>query len=89
MTKYQTEYPTPRGYTSHARLRREARKDSDATVENHGSLALVRPHTRAARDWIRDNVEDTAHYFGAALAVEPRYVASLVEGMTAAGLVIA
>jgi len=60
----------------------------DATVENHGSIALVRPHSRAARDWIRDNVEDTAHYFGAALAVEPRYVAGLVEGMTAAGLVI-
>jgi len=61
----------------------------DATVENHGSIALLRPHTRAARDWVRDNVEDTAHYFGAALAVEPRYVAGLVEGMTAAGLVIA
>jgi hypothetical protein len=58
-------------------------------VENHGSLTLIRPHTRAARDWIRDNVEDTAHYFGAALAVEPRYVPRLVEGMIAAGLVIA
>jgi hypothetical protein len=61
----------------------------DATVENHGSIVLVRPHTRAARDWIRDNVEDTAQYFGQALAIEPRYVAGLVEGMTAAGLVLA
>jgi hypothetical protein len=63
--------------------------DIDVRVENRGSIVLLRPHTRAARDWIRDNVEDTAQYFGAALAVEPRYVAGLVKGMIASGLVIA
>ena len=65
------------------------RGGSDATVENHSSIALVRLHTRAARDWVRDNVQDDASYFGGALAVEPRYIAPLVEGMIAAGLVIA
>ena len=78
---------------AYANARRDAERRQalgpDATVENHVSIALVRPHTRAARDWIRGNVEDTAQYFGAALAVEPRYVAGLVEGMIALGLVIA
>ena len=61
----------------------------DATVEYHGSLALVRHHTSRARDWLHDNVSDNAQYFGAALVVGPRYVAGLVDGMIAAGLVIA
>jgi len=60
----------------------------DATVENHGSIALVRPLTDAARDWLHENVHEGASYFGSALAVEPRYVAQLVEGMIGAGLVI-
>ncbi len=61
----------------------------DATVENHGSLCLVRPVTDAARDWIRDNVQEDAQYLGLALAVEPRYIGALVDGMTAAGLEVA
>lgn len=62
---------------------------ADATVEQHGSLILVREHTDAARDWIRDNVQDGALYLGGSLVVEPRYVEALVAGMIAAGLVIA
>lgn len=69
--------------------RSDPRVEPDATVEQHGSLALVRWHTDAARDWIRDNVQDNAQYFGGALVVEPRYVAQLVEGMITAGLVVA
>lgn len=68
---------------------RSAPTRPDATVENHASLALVRWHTDAARDWIHENVSNDAQYFGAALVVEPRYVAQLVEGMIGAGLVIA
>lgn len=59
---------------------------TDATVENHGTLCLVRPMTEAARDWLRDNVQEGAQYLGRALAVEPRYIGELVDGMTAAGL---
>jgi hypothetical protein len=59
---------------------------SDFTIENHGSLFLVRPLTEAARDWLNDHVADEAQWFGGALAVEPRYVDALVEGMVEDGL---
>lgn len=59
---------------------------TDVTVSNHGSIALVRPLTDAARDWLRDNVQDNAQYLGASLAVEPRYIDDLVAGMESAGL---
>lgn len=58
----------------------------DAFVENHGTVALVRPVSDLARGWIEDNVGDDAQFFGGALAVEPRYVEELVEGMLADGL---
>ena len=62
---------------------------TDARIENHGSIALLRPLTDAARDWLRDNIGDEAQYFGTALVIEPRYVEHIVEGATADGLVIA
>ena len=67
---------------------REITKPDVVTVQ-HGSIVLLHLHTDAARDWVRDNVSDEAQYFGAALVVEPRFVAHLVEGMIASGLVIA
>lgn len=60
----------------------------DISVENHGSICLVRTHTRAGRSWIKDNVQDDAQYLGDALAVEPRYLDNLVAGMRADGLVV-
>ena len=62
--------------------------DIDARIENHGSIVLVRPLSDSARDWLRDNIGE-AQYFGPALVVELRYVAPLVKGMIADGLVIA
>ena len=58
----------------------------DFTVSNHGSIALIRPQTDAARAWLRDNVEDAAQYLGASLAVEPRFLDGLLDGIANAGL---
>jgi hypothetical protein len=63
---------------------------ADVRVENHGSIVLVRPMTGAGRDWIEANVATDGGLFdfGGALVVEPRYVANLVDGMIADGLVV-
>lgn len=62
----------------------------DASIRQAGlNLMLIDLHSEAARDWVRDNVGDEAQYFGDALAVEPRYIGNLVDGMTAAGLSVA
>lgn len=65
----------------------------DVRVEKHGSVVLVRPLTKAAREWITYNVSDEpgdgAQWFAGSLAVEPRYVENLVAGMMGDGLVVA
>lgn len=56
---------------------------TDARVENHGSVLLVRPLTDTAREWLKTNTDGT--WFGGALAVEPRYACNLVAGMREQG----
>ena len=60
----------------------------DATFSNQGSIWLLHPQTQTARDWMDDHCPaDGEHqYFGRALVVEPRYVASIYELATADGL---
>lgn len=59
----------------------------DARVEYHGSVTLVRPYTWHAREFLNTRVFD-AQWFGGALAVEPRYLDSLLDGMREEGLEI-
>ena len=64
---------------------------TDILVENHGSIVLLRPISTHGADWIEQNilnVNEEAQTFGAALVVEPRYVADVVAGMRADGLKI-
>jgi hypothetical protein len=59
------------------------------TVENHGTIVLVRPLTLDVMAWLEANVSDEgpdmAQWFGGALCVEPRYVGELVAGMVEEG----
>lgn len=56
-------------------------------VEVHGqrgdTVFLFRPITEAARQWIEENVQADAQWFGNGLAVEHRYVEDLINGMLA------
>jgi hypothetical protein len=51
-----------------------------------GSLFLVHPLSDAARQWIEENVQEDAQWFGRYLVVEHRYIRNLVTGMLEAGL---
>lgn len=69
-----------------------AKTAPDISVENHGSIFLLRPLNVAATNWL-DTVTnhdiddaDAAQWFGGALVVEPRYVADIVNGAREAGL---
>lgn len=55
------------------------------TVENHGSLFLVRPLTDDVEAWLGEHTDGM--WFGRALVVEPRYVMDIVEGLLAEGFV--
>ena len=66
-------------------MNRPARK-TDIWILPQGTLALVRPLTQRAREWIRRHVEDDSQWFGPALLIELHYVAKLLNGMIADGL---
>jgi len=60
----------------------------DFTVEDHGSIFLVRPLSDSAKEWINENIGYDAHFLGTALVVEHRYITNIIEGMAKAGLEI-
>lgn len=56
--------------------------NTDYTVENHGSIFLVRPQNDAARDYLMSVTEGMWIGGGhGALAVEHRFAEGLVEGL--------
>ena len=45
------------------------------SIEDHGSVVLLRPQTSEARMWLEEHVaSEPWQWFGGALACEPRYV---------------
>ena len=68
---------------------RNAEHMPDATlVYDLGSICLLRPVTDAAREWLDENVDPDAQWLGAAVAIELRYVAPIVDAMQDEGLVV-
>lgn len=67
-----------------------ARKaQADLTVEDHGTIALLRPLTRRAGIWLHEHVSSEPwQWLGLAVAAEPRTVPDVVAGARADGLVV-
>jgi len=62
---------------------------ADVFVSCEESIFLFTPRTLAAQQWIVENVQPDAQWFGNALVVEWRYAAELAAAMRADGLVLA
>lgn len=60
--------------------------ERDVLVRDCGSLVLFQPLTSTAREWIDENVQEDAQWFGSSLVVEHRFAPYLIEGMVGAGL---
>lgn len=54
-------------------------------LENHGSLWLVCPLSKRAVNWLTETAPEGASFLGRNLAVEPRYVHTVVDAISAAG----
>lgn len=50
---------------------------TDFRFENHGTISLVHSLTEDGYEHLRDNVQETAQWWGGALAVEHRYASGL------------
>ena len=74
-------------------------KECDVWVEDQGSIILVIPQNQQTRDWFKDHV----HYLrilqgfigkrspssrGCAVAVEPRFLSTLLEGLEEEGFTV-
>jgi hypothetical protein len=60
---------------------------ADFSIEDHGSLVLLRVKTDAAKEWANEHLPEDAMHFGGAVVVEPRYVADILDGIANDGLV--
>lgn len=59
---------------------------ADLTVDNQGSIVLLRAKTAAGRDWIAAHIPADAQNWGGAIVVEPRYIGTIVDGAINDGL---
>lgn len=65
---------------------KEGKEIPDFSVEYYGTITLLRPLTPACKAWIDENVASEGwQWFGGALAVEPRYLDTLVTDMLEEG----
>ena len=61
----------------------------DVLVRNEGTLFLFCPLTPRVNEWINENVQADAMWFGNSLVVEHRYALGLAVGMKDAGFELA
>lgn len=55
--------------------------EESLTVEEHGTLVLLRPNTDVMRALLRRLTGPDAMWWGGALVVEPRYVSPIVKAI--------
>jgi hypothetical protein len=60
----------------------------DFRCENHGSMFLLYPLSKSARSWIEENLPSDAQWFANAVAIEHRYIWSILEGIQNDGLAV-
>jgi len=60
----------------------------DFHLESHGSIWLLRPYSAAAVKWIDNNIGPKCMTFGSAIAIEPRNVNNIADGIQCAGLTV-
>jgi len=53
----------------------------DVLVANEGTVFLFNPLTARAKEWIDENVQPDAQWFGTTLVCEHRYAWGLAQGM--------
>jgi hypothetical protein len=63
---------------------------TDFSLENHGSIFLLRPQTVSARVWIDDHIGKDNGYqpYYPTVVVEHRYISDIVKGIRNDGLAV-
>lgn len=72
-------------------IQKSSRTKLAFTLENHGSLFLLRQLNSAAKDWMQEHLpmdNPETQFWGDAIVIEPRYVAPIVDGIIGDGLLL-
>jgi hypothetical protein len=69
-------------------VRRKAMAASDYTVENKGTLLLLRRTNGKAYEWLVKHTDPEAHWFGRALVVEHGYITDFVARLRFDGFTV-
>ena len=72
-------------------IQKSLRNELDFTLENHGSLFLLRPLNPGAKDWMGEHLpmdSPETQFWGEAIVIEHRYLAPIVDGIIGNGLVL-
>lgn len=64
------------------------KREPDFQLIRQSTIFLLEPLTAAARAWVNDHIGSDAMQFGTTIVVEHRYIADIVAGICAAGLVV-
>lgn len=59
----------------------------DVRISDHGSIAILHPLTDAGKAWINEHLDGPeSQWFGGGIAVEPRYMNPILQGMQDDGI---
>jgi hypothetical protein len=62
---------------------------TDFTLTDHGSITLLTPLSDAGQEWAAEHLPvEPWQMLGAAIAIEPRYVGAIVDGLLSDGLTV-
>lgn len=59
---------------------------ADLSIQNEGSIFLLRGLTDAGKAWIAENIPSDAQTFGDAVVVEHRFIGDIAQGAVCDGL---
>lgn len=62
--------------------------DRDFTIAGEGTVFVLTPHTKEARDWIVERISDEHQVWSGGIVVEHRYILDIVDGIRNDGLSI-
>jgi hypothetical protein len=61
---------------------------ADFTVQNEGSIFLLRPHSQAAHVWITEHMSGGIQQFGSAAVIDYKYIYDVINSIQQEGLLV-
>ena len=57
----------------------------DFTIDGHGSVFILIPHTPEAKDWVAEKISEDRTEFGKGIVIEHRYVLDIATAIREEG----